>query len=539
MNEKERIIDLVKQNVISMEEALDLLEATSNNDTLSESANTTDEEATQTTQATDDTEKETEASINQTFEEVFNQGKDFAKYMGDYFKQNAEKKADFEEWSEFEETEDTENIKNNQARLAEINTEIQALNDKIAKENEKLVISKQRIREIEIFEELDDLTPEMIEQKANTIEKRDHIQAELDILQSKFTELQSEKEALGWSKESNKQDFKEFFNNRSEKFAEAATHFGKEASREGKKWGSFFTEQSKSFLENFNLKDVSVSFQVPWIKTSSQDYEFTYPVEGVNRFEIELYNGSVEVVSHDGDDIVVDAEVRFHGSHEETSKEHFEEVNTIGIFDNRFVLKVTSPKFSVDGTIKVPQGDVDRFQIQLLNGEIDLDGLTSKEIVVKNKNGDVTLNKVTANEVSLDLLNGDIDIQNSPIDTLVMSDLNGDVRVNGYIRNLSADTLNSDFYLTKKDTNDANVKIKTVSGDVKLSLPSQMNLTIDSKTTHGEVKNRLSNLESIDEHPTKQKAHYHRIVSGDTDNAMVNITTTSGDIFLKDSKKEL
>lgn len=539
MNEKERIIELVKQNVISMEEALDLLEAASNNDTLSESTNTTDEETTQTTQATDDTEKETEASINQTFEEVFNQGKDFAKYMGDYFKQNTEKKADFEEWSEFEETEDTEKVKNNQARLAEINTEIQALNDKIAKENEKLVISKQRIREIEIFEELDDLTPEMIEQKANTIEKRDHIQAELDILQSKFTELQNEKEALGWSKESNKQDFKEFFNNRSEKFAEAATHFGKEASREGKKWGSFFTEQSKSFLENFNLKDVNVSFQVPWIKTSSQDYEFTYPVEGVSRFEIELYNGSVEVVSHDGDDIVVDAEVRFHGSHEETSKEHFEEVNTIGIIDNRFVLKVTSPKFSVDGTIKVPQGDVDCFQIQLLNGEVDLDGLTSKEIVVKDKNGNVTLNKVTAKEVSLDLLNGDIDIQNSPIDTLVMNDLNGDVRVNGYIRNLSADTLNSDFYLTKKDTNDANVKIKTVSGDVKLSLPSQMNLTIDSKTTHGEVKNRLSNLESIDEHPTKQKAHYHRIVSGETDNAVVNITTTSGDIFLKDSKKEL
>src|SRR5699024_4356406 len=82
MNEKERIIELVKQNVISMEEALDLLEAASNNDTLSESTNTTDEETTQTTQATDDTEKETEASINQTFEEVFNQGKDFAKYMG-------------------------------------------------------------------------------------------------------------------------------------------------------------------------------------------------------------------------------------------------------------------------------------------------------------------------------------------------------------------------------------------------------------------------------------------------------------------------
>ena len=54
MNEKERIIELVKQNVISMEEALDLLEAASNNDTLSESTTTTDEK---TTQTPDDTEK--------------------------------------------------------------------------------------------------------------------------------------------------------------------------------------------------------------------------------------------------------------------------------------------------------------------------------------------------------------------------------------------------------------------------------------------------------------------------------------------------
>ena len=55
--------------------------------------------------------RETEASINQTFEEVFNQGKDFAKCMGDYFKDSTEKKADSEEWSEFEETEDTRKLR--------------------------------------------------------------------------------------------------------------------------------------------------------------------------------------------------------------------------------------------------------------------------------------------------------------------------------------------------------------------------------------------------------------------------------------------
>lgn len=539
MNEKERIIELVKQNVISMEEALDLLEAASNNDTSSKTTTNINEEP---TQATEEAKKPSEAKLNQVFEDVINQSKDIAKNVGGYFNHEPGKPGDYENWTEFREednNEDVEQQKHNHARFVEIDKEIQALNEEFDKRNEALIICNQRLREIEIFEELDDLTPEMVEQKENLNDKKDQIQDKLDDLQGQIDNLINEKEDLGWTQSSSKQDFKEFFNNHSEKFTEAATHFGKEASREGKKWGSYFSGQSKTFLENFNLKDINVSFQVPWIKTTAQKYDFVFPVEEINQLDIELYNGSVDLVSYEGEDIVIEANVRFHGNHEDTSKEHFESVNTIGIIDNRFVLKVTSPKFSLDGVIKIPQRDYDKLHINLLNGDVNLGKLTSNEIRIKDKNGDVNLKEVTSHEVSLDLLNGDIDIVNSPIDTLVVSDLNGDVRVNGYIRNLSAETLNSDFYLTKLDMNDANVKIKTVSGDVKLSLPSQINLTIDSKTTNGEVKSRLSNLESIDEHPSKHKAHYHRIVSGETNNALVNITTTSGDIFLKDSKKEL
>lgn len=520
MNEKERIIELVKQNVISMEEALDLLEAAANNDIKTDS--------TQAEEATEDNKKTAESKFNRVLDDVINQSKDFAKNMEDYFSQDSEV-----------DSEEATSQKVNQAKIIQIDREIQELNEQFDKRNEALIICNQRLREIEIFEDLEDLTPEMAEQKAAHLERKEKVQDELDALQSQIDERIREKEALGWSSHSSKKDFKDFINHSSEKFSEAASHFGKEASREGKRWGAFISEQSKTFLDNFNLKDINVSFQVPWIKTSTQEYEFVYPMDDVKAFEIEVYNGSVELEGYEGDELLIEADVRFHGNHEETSKEHFEAMNTIGIIDQRFVLKVTSPKFSLDAVIKVPQADYDKLSVNLLNGDINLEKLAIQEILLKDKNGDVNLTSVGASELTVDLLNGDIEMNDAPIDTVVINNLNGDIRINGYIRNLAAETLNSDFFLTKLDTDDANVKIKTVSGDVKLSLPSNLNLTIDSKTTHGEVKNRLSNLESIEEHPSKLKAHYHRIVSGETNNALVNITTTSGDIFLKDSKKTL
>lgn len=527
MNEKERIIELVKQNVISMEEALDLLEAASKNETTSKV--TEEDTTTESTEATNE-----EVEFNKTIDDVINQGKKLAKNLGQYINKETEKAE-----KHHEKVQETTQEPVNMERIVEIDREIQALNEEFDKRNEALIICNQRLREVEIFEELDDLTPEMVTQKSSLQDKKLQIEDKLNDIQTKINTLNEEKVSLGWTEQSHKSEFKDFFNSSSEKITEAASHIGKEASREGKKWGSFITEQSKSLLENFNLKDVNVSFQVPWVKTATEDYTFTYPAEDVEELEIDLYNGSVDVVTYDGEDIVVEANVRFYGKHSEVSEEAFKAANMIEVINQRLVMNINSAKYSMDGLIKVPKGDFKRLQMNLLNGDINLSNLNIEETTVKNKNGDVSLKDVSSQEASFDLLNGDITIIDSPIETIVINDLNGDVKINGYIQNVSAETLNSDFFLTKKDLTDANIKVKTVSGDVKLSLPKSLNLTLDSKTTNGEIKNRLSNLESIDESESKSKARYHRIVSGEVANAVVTIGTTSGDIYLKDSKKSI
>lgn len=547
MNEKERIIELVKQNVISMEEALDLLEAAANNEAVSvqesyDETYTTQEDIPAQEQESERTERSFDADLNEVVGNVVNTSKDLAKNITEYFNKNYAKQdqpdADVEVSEEEKPTEPSEEEKQAAAQqIVEIDQRIAEINSEFDKRSEMLLISKQRLREIEIFAELDGLTPEMEAQKLDLEQKKAEQEDKIAQLQAEKTELQQQKEALGWKKSSHKtDDFKAFFNESSERFSEAATQFGKEASREGKKLGRFITDQSKSFVENFNLKDVNLSFQVPWVKTVVENYQLTYVMTDINRLEVEIYNGSVELLPHEGEELLIDAQVKFHGNHDEISQARFEELSTITSQDGKFSFKINSAKISVDASMKVPRRDYETIRVNLLNGDVKVNDLTTNHIIIKNKNGDMHLNNVKAHDSEFDLLNGDIIVSNSPIDALVMKNLNGDIRVDGYVNNLSADSINSNLYLSKRDASEANLKIKTVSGDIKLSLPKELNIDVNAKTSNGSVLSRLTNLNVHETHNNQKQAEYQRIASTEANTITAELSSTTGNIYLKDSQ---
>lgn len=545
MNEKERIIELVKQNIISMDEALDLLEAASNSDKVSNENEGIHEENVNNETETDETNQQEEKfdwdDFNRSFDDMFREGKHFAKNFGDYISNKMDSKEGVRPSHETHEDErkKVEQEKIRKAELVQVEAELRDAREEFDRRHEQLTICNQRLREIEIFEELDGLTEEMETQKISLEDKKVQIEDKLNQVQEKMNALTDKKHHLGGGHKHPKTDFKNIFNTNTEKISEAASQIGKEAKREGKKWGSIFSEKSKSFLDNFNVKDFDVSIQVPWIKTSKEEFEWTFDAESMDAVMIDSFNGSVELEAYDGAEVIVHSDTRFHGNFETTTKEVFLESNTLEVIDNQLIIKLNSPKISADLYIKVPKKQYKSLHFSLLNGDINLMDIEADTISLKNKNGDAYFKNVTANETMVDFLNGDIELIDSPIETIVINNLNGDTRINGYINNLSAEALNSDFLLTKHNVSDANIKVKTVSGDIKLSLPEHLNLTIESKTTHGTIKNRLTNLETIDDNESNNKGRYHRIVADQTQNATVNITSTSGDIYLKDSKNQV
>lgn len=528
-----------------MDEALDLLEASANKDLDIDEADTSrqvEEEASL------EEDSETAIDINDLVDSVFNTGRDVASNISDYLKKSqtdepkshntshtAEGKPeeDQEKQVQEEQADRREQLIENEAQLVNLNAEIDDL-------QEEFIINKQRLREIEIFADLDELTEEMIiQQKALEVERAE-LKDKLAQLEDERIELLGQKDTFASHHKSyTKDDFKSFINDHSETLNETASKIGKEVSQEGKRWGRFISERSKSLIDNFNGKDINFSFKIPWIKSVTEHYQLVYPFEGIKNINLEIYNGSVDLVGYEGKDLMIDAEVRFHGNHEEISKAQFEALTTILNEDDSFIFKARSARLSMDATIKVPNKDYHQIYLNLLNGDINLKEFRAENLIIKNKNGDLTITEIQSREADLDLLNGDIHVLDSAVETLVIKNLNGDIRVDGYIENLSAEAINADMFLTKRNQSESNIKVKTVSGDIKVAIPDNFNLNIDAKTISGSVLNRLSNLDYTENQSSDKAPYYHRNLSSENQRANVIISSNSGDIYLKDSQATL
>lgn len=424
------------------------------------------------------------------------------------------------------------------AKVAEksgkLSAKIDVLNDALHKKEEALTIAKQRLREIEIFAELDELTEEMAEQQSRLEVKVGEIEAKLDSIKSELTETKQEQEDLYASQINRYKDqVKHFVDSASEKVTEAASQIGSDALKEGKSFGKLMGGQFKDLMSNFNMKEVNLSVNVPWVKTQVITHTFTYPASDLTLLDFKVSNGSLEFVGHNDDSIVIESELRFHGNHPSVSVEHFMELSTISHTPEQLIFHVNHAKISLDGVVKLPKHLYNELKVVAVNGDLKFKHLNVKDLLVENKNGDIDLKDATAQLLELDLLNGDVEIKESDIADISLKNLNGDFRIAGNVGNIISNTVNTDYFITKRNTTPSKIKIKGVNGDVKISLPSQLNLEADCRVSFGDIHHRLSNVTDI----VKSKAHteMQRSLNSNTEQVDIDVSLTTGDVFLKDS----
>lgn len=426
------------------------------------------------------------------------------------------------------------------ARVAEksgkLSATIDQLNEDLNKKQEALTIAKQRLRELEIFEELDELTEEMTEQKERFTTKVATLEQEITDLEALLVETKGSQEALYHSQVNRyKDNFRSFVDEQSGKVTEVAGQFSSEAVKEGKKFGKLMSHHMKDFIENFNTKEVNLSVNVPWVKTQRLDHTFEYDAAEVTELDFELTNGSLEFVSHDKATIEIVSDLRFHGQHKEISVERFIDLSTIAVNSNQFIFHVNSAKLSLDATVKLPRHLFNQFSVTAVNGDLSLSSIETKDLIISNKNGDITLNHLTADLLDLDLLNGDVKLVETDIKDISLKNLNGDFRITGNVGNIIANTVNTDYFITKKNLTPSNLKIEGVNGDVKIALPQAVNLEVNCKTSFGDVRQRLTNVDAIAK--KRSQLNLQRMDAIENPLVKVSVSLTSGDVYLKDTIK--
>lgn len=479
MTQKERIIELVKQNVISMDEALQLLEAASKQE------NNSSVDPNEFVKEYQEAQASIENELNQKSDKNIN-------------KIDEEKKV----------------LEEKAIQEKAIN-----LNEELNKKQEALTIAKQRLRELEIFAELDELTEEMINQKAA-------LSTKIESLESEIEELSVELDVSRQEQRQNTQaQFKKIVEDTTDQVTKVARNFSEEAKKEGKNLQKNMMTYLKELASSFDMKEFNVT--VPWVKSNKFKHEFEYEVTDLTALTFKLLNGSLSLQLYDGDKVKVDVDATLYGKEEGNLVEVFEALTKIDVTAENMLFDLMNARIAADLVVRLPKKSLSKLTIDAFNGDVTVDGLDVKEFELKSKNGDISISNTNSELLIFDGYNGDLIVTNSMIKDIDYHVLNGDLRITDNVGNITAETINGDIFLTKTNEAAAIINAKTLSGDIKVSVPKEMNLEIKAESTYGQVQHRLSNVDQLGE-------RYDRQLDSDKETVKLELMTTSGSIYLKD-----
>lgn len=517
MNERERILELVKKGVLSTDEALDLLE---------EMGKKIQSETTETQN------EETQHSVDNIMDDTA-------------FEHTEESQEDVED----RQAQDQKNLEDILDRLATESNQASVDLDEVMVEIDGLKATLAEVREalmeLNTKEELDALTEAELEVRIALEEEIKELEWTLSELYDEKANLEGQLKNIRRSQWSQKkeefqqkmdipEDWKEQAN---ETFSQVGEKVVDVTNQMGKFLKKTFKTVSQSVSENVEWKDINVKF--PGVATTKLEKEYLFEEVTATILDIQVANGQLQFKFWDKEEIKVETMIKLYGKMDAaTPLAAFEERSQIDLTEDRFVFKVPNKRVRVDAIFYLPQRTYDYAAFKLLNGDIEIQGFEVKDIYVKSTNGDVTLEELKASMLEISGVNGNITICSGRIIDSIIDSVNGSVRMKTVPENLSVNLVNGDIRLTLNDEKLRRLKANTVNGDVKIALPLKQGLEGTATSSLGKIHNRLTDFEVVREKNERmnQLLQFRRV---NDEMATIELTSTTGNIYLKNNEETI
>ncbi|EOT41496.1 daptomycin-sensing surface protein LiaX [Enterococcus avium] len=512
MNERQRILELVKKGILSTEEGLDLLESMA--------------------KAKD------EAQIKQAADKVDSYHRDQATNLVDEW----ETGQDTEEakGSEKQDLEDLEAYFDDLATEAnQISARIDEINQKKNELKAALHEKQEVLMELDTKEELDTLSEE-------DDDIREAVEDEIDDLKEKIAKLEekvAEEEELKNVQDNQSENRKERNRTRfdipddlkdqaSETFSQVGEKLGEAGVQLSRLMKKTWKTVSDTVEENVDWKDFNV--KVPGLVTSKFEHQFLYTDVEPTLIDIKLANGKVTLKAWDDAAIKVDAKIKLYGKmNEATPLQSLMERSQIEVNDEHISFQIPNKRVQAELVFYLPRRTYDHVAVKLLNGDLNVEEMDAKDVYAKSTNGNITFKHIDATMLEIQGVNGNIEIREGAILDSIIETVNGNIVTKAAIQNYGISLVNGDVKLTAGHDSLQKIKASSVNGNVKVSLGKTIGLEGLAKTSLGSINDRLSNYEVIREkkEKTNRLLQFRRVAD---DMAKIDVSTTTGSIFLKD-----
>lgn len=506
MNERERILDLVKKGVLSTEEALDLLEsiATAKDEKqIKQASETIQADNTDTVENNNDTVDEKSAAEKEVEDILDNLATEAGKAS---------------------------------AELDELNVEIAGVKEQLGEVRHALMEYNTK-EELEILSETEMTERQLLEEDIKDLEASlDDLVAEKIALEAQLKDIKKDQWQEAKEKISAKidlpDDWKEqatdAINQAGEKMAEAGTHLGRFLKQ---------TFQSVSETVNDNVEWKDINLKVPGVATTKFEHTFEYPETEASILDVKVANGNIRFEMWEKAGVKVDAKIKLYGKmNEATHFDAFEARSKIDVDNEHISFQVPNKRVRTDLVFYLPKRIYDHVSIRLLNGDVVIKELDAKDVYTKVTNGNIEFQTVNATMLEIEGVNGAIDVFKGSILDSIIETVNGTVTMTTTPQTLGVSLVNGDVRLTFKENNLKKANASSVNGNVKIALPSTLGVEGNARTSLGSINSRMTAYDVVREKKEKmnQMLQFRRLSEDEV--AYVELTTTTGNIFLKDAE---
>ncbi len=510
MNERQRILELVKKGILSTEEGLDLLESMA--------------------KAKD------EAQIKQAADKVDSYHRDQATNLVDDWENEKEANG-----SEEQDLEDLEAYFDDLATEANhISAHIDEINQQKNELKAALHEKQEVLMELNTKEELDSLADEDEDIRKTVEEEIKDLEAQIADLEG---QAKAEEEQLKNVQEDQNEGRKNRSRNRfdipddlkdqaTETFSQVGEKLGEAGIQLGRLMKKTFKTVSDTVEENVDWKDFNV--KVPGLITSKFEHQFLYTDVEPTLIDIKLANGKVTLKAWDEKDIKVDAKIKLYGKmNEATPLQSLMERSQIEVDEDHISFQIPNKRVQADLVFYLPTRTYDHVAVKLLNGDLNVEAMDAKVVYAKSANGNISFKQINATMLEIQGVNGNIEIREGEILDSIIETVNGSITTKAAIQNYGISLVNGDVKLTAGHDTLQKIKASSVNGNVKVSLNKTIGLEGLAKTSLGSINDRLSDYEVVREkkEKTNRLLQFRRVAD---EMAQIDVSTTTGSIFLKD-----
>ena len=279
------------------------------------------------------------------------------------------------------------------------------------------------------------------------------------------------------------------------------------------------------------------SGSIPIPKLITHDFEATYEYsEPLSMVDIQIAAGQIELVSWDQPTTKLTVVGKLYGDFdEENAQSAFEKRANLEFVEGALNLNMISRFIKTDILVQVPKDRLDFIKARTISGPVTIEHIDTNDIYIQTVDGAINIDDFTASMIEVDTKNGQLVLNDVEALDLVVKSLNGSQRLKGHVENVLMETLNGDIVITMEAKPLVRAQVETKNGDIKLNMPGGTAVDGLAHTNQGEIMFRSDFLKSqsqVNDQFNKQKAFYYDVAEEKA--YRVNLKTMRGNIRVKD-----